>query len=167
MQECISSVTKRSYGWLLNWDAIIYVAVGKKVVYGHCSWMFFSNASLLVMEVSFNNKTALNHCVIIRTKRGIYYPSLDPGNLTVLPSFGSDQVSKTLFSLALIVVPGDACEILIPSWRSDVIIFQKFLPSSKFHSESKWDKIYHGIDDWSFQAKVKERFDELWFLTGW
>jgi len=77
--------------------------------------MFFTNASLLVMEVSFNNKTALNHCVIIRPKRGIYYPSLDPGNLTVLPSFGSDQVSKTLFSLALIVVPGDACEILIPS----------------------------------------------------
>lgn len=70
----------------------------------------------------------------------IYYPSLDPGNLTVLPSFGSDQVSKTLFSRALIVVPGDACEILIPSWRTDVIIFQKFLPSSKFHSESKWDK---------------------------
>jgi len=105
--------------------------------------------------------------LLLDPRRGIYYPSLDPGNLTVLPSFGSDQVSKTLFSLALIVVPGDACEILIPSWRTDVIIFQKFMPSPKFHSESKWDKIYHGIDDWSFQAKVKERFDELWFLTGW
>lgn len=78
--------------------------------------------------------------LLLDPRGGIYYPSLDPGNLTVLPSFGSDQVSKTLFSLALIVVPGDACEILIPSWRTDVIIFQKFLPSSKFHSESKWDK---------------------------
>ena len=80
--------------------------------------------------------------LLLDPRGGIYYPSLDPGTLTVLPSFGSDQVSTTLFSLALIVVPGDACEILIPSWRTDVIIFQKFLPSSKFHSESKWDKIY-------------------------
>lgn len=68
--------------------------------------------------------------LLLDPRGGIYYPFLDPGNLTVLPSFGSDQVSKTLFSLALIVVPGDACEILIPSWRTDVIIFQKFLPPS-------------------------------------
>jgi hypothetical protein len=64
----------------------MYVAVGTKIVYGHCSCMFVGSASLLVMEVSLNNKTALSHCVIIRPKRE---------NLLSIPgSWKSDASSK-------------------------------------------------------------------------
>lgn len=102
--------------------------------------------------------------LLLDPRGGIYYPSLGPGNLTVLPSFGSDQVSKTLFSLALIVVPGDACEILIPSWRTDVIIFQKFLLSSKFHPESKWDEFIMELMTDLFKRKWRKGLMNCDFL---
>jgi hypothetical protein len=110
--------------------------------------------------------------LLLDLRGGLYYPSLGPGNVTVLRSFGSDQVSKTLFSLALIVVPGDACEILIPSWRTDVIIFQKFLLSSKFHPESKWDKFIMELMTDLFKRKWRKGLMNCDFLqdgnsTSW